>query len=304
VAEPVCPSGAQIELVFGQQRAIVVELGAGLRVYEDQGRAILEGYAADEMCTAGRGQTLIPWPNRISEGRYELAGRTHQLALSEPGRGTAIHGLVRWTSWRIEAHEPHRAVLTHVLYPQPGYPFALGLRLEYSLGDDGLGVRTTATNLGAEPCPYGAGAHPYLTAGTETIDPLLLRAPGTVRLLADPRGIPTGREPVGDTDHDFTTPRRIGRTTLDTCYTGLLRDADGRAWVELHAPDGRAARLWLDESYPYLMLFSGDSLPEFQRTSLAVEPMTCAPNAFRSGDGLRMLEPGESFAGSWGISNR
>ena len=304
MADPVCPSGAQIELAYGQQRAIVVELGAALRVYEHAGRALLDGYEADEMCSAGRGQTLIPWPNRIAEGRYAFAGRTHQLSLSEPGRETAIHGLVRWTSWRVEVHEPHRAVLTHVLYPQPGYPFALDLQLDYSLGDDGLRVRTTATNVGAEPCPYGAGAHPYLTAGTETIDPVLLHAPGTVRLLTDPRGIPVGREPVTDTEYDFTTPRRIGQTQLDTCYTGLVRGGDGMARVELRAPDGDTAALWLDESYPYLMLFSGDPLPELNRRSLGVEPMTCAPNAFRSGDGLRTLEPGESFASVWGISYR
>jgi aldose 1-epimerase len=52
------------------------------------------------------------------------------------------------------------------------------------------------------------------------------------------------------------------------------------------------------------MLFTGDSLPDASRRrgGLGVEPMTCAPNAFASGDGLRVLEPGESFSAAWGIA--
>jgi len=56
--------------------------------------------------------------------------------------------------------------------------------------------------------------------------------------------------------------------------------------------------------YSYLMLFTGDPLPEVDRRSLAVEPMTCPPNAFRSGEALISLEPGASWVGEWGIDPR
>jgi aldose 1-epimerase len=181
----------------------------------------------------------------------------------------------------------------------------LALRIEYRLGDDGLTVTTTARNVGARRAPYAAGYHPYLRLGTPRIDPLSLRIPARTRLEADDRGIPTGAtHPVEGTPFDFTTERAIGDTQLDTAYTDLLRDDDGRARVVLADPStGRRVELWLDDTHPYLMIFTGDGLPQpdKRRTGLGVEPMTCAPNAFRNGLGLRALEPGEEFTTRWGI---
>ena len=296
------PSGEQVELVLDDQRATVVEVGGGLRSYVVGGRDVLDGYAVGEMCSAGRGQLLIPWPNRIQDGVYEFEGRTHRLPLTEPGRRNAIHGLVGWVSWRVGEREAHRVVMEHTLRPQPGYPFSLALSVEYELSAAGLTVSTTATNLGSEPCPYGAGAHPYLTLGTETIDELLLQIPAGTMLRADERGIPIGAAPVEGTEYDFGSPRPVGSTVLDHAFTSLERDEHGVARVRLESPDGRRVELWVDGSHPYLMLFTGDPLPSVCRRSLSVEPMTCPPNAFRSGEALIRLEPGESFAGSWGIS--
>jgi aldose 1-epimerase len=297
------PSGQQIEIAAGDQQAVVVEVGGGLRSYSAGGRELLDGYRADEMSSSGRGQVLIPWPNRLQDGSYEFDGRRHQLPLNEPEHGNAIHGLVRWTAWTAADREPHRAVMERVLHPQPGYPFSLGISIEYALSDGGLQVRTTATNLGTDPCPYGSGAHPYLTLGTATIDPLILRVPGRTVLRSNERGLPIGRESVEGTEYDFQQPRRIGPTILDHAFTELGRDQDGLALVELRDPDhGAQVTLWVDQSYPYLMLFSGDPLPNVHRRSLAVEPMTCPPNAFRTREALIRLEPGSSFTGTWGIA--
>jgi aldose 1-epimerase len=165
-------------------------------------------------------------------------------------------------------------------------------------------VRTTATNAGAEPCPYGSGAHPYLTLGTAGVDTLILRAPAGVVLSEDERGIPIGRSPVDGTEYDFRRPRPIASARLDDCYTDLERDGDGTARVTLEDPEtGSSLSLWVDDAYAYLMLFTGDSLPNVNRRSLAVEPMTCPPNAFRSGEALIRLEPGESVTSSWGITS-
>lgn len=301
----VLPSGEQVELVHGDQRATVVEVGGALRTYEAGGLELLDGYGVGEMCSGARGQPLIPWPNRLRDGRYEFQGETHQLPLSEPAKRNAIHGLVRWANWTVRERSDERVTLEHVLHPQAGYPFALHLAITYQLGEGGLRVETTASNVGDAACPYGAGAHPYLTLGTETIDSLLLQAPGAIRLLEDERGIPIGAESVEGTEYDFRRSRHLGAVRLDTGYTELERGDDGLARVELQTPDGkRAVALWLDESYPYLMLFTGDSLPEVERRrrGLGVEPMTCAPDAFASGGGLRCLRPGESFTSAWGIA--
>jgi aldose 1-epimerase len=295
--EAISPSGEQVELELGDQKVVVVGVGGGLRGYWRGDAPVLDGYGVDEVCSSGRGQLLAPWPNRIQDGSYEFDGRTFQLALDEPERQNAIHGLVRWAHWTVAEREPDRAVLEHRLYPSPGYPFTLDLRAEYSLDDEGLTVRVRAKNVGPDACPYGIGAHPYISAGNGLVGELELSVPARTALVSDERSIPTGRKSVEGTELDFRTARPIGSTQLDHCFTDLERDGDGRARVEL---GGRAA-LWVDESYPYLMVFTGDWLPDVARRSLAVEPMTCAPNAFRTGDGLLVLEPGEATSSSWGI---
>jgi aldose 1-epimerase len=303
-AARVAPTGEQVELVHGDQRAVVVEVGGGLRAYAAGQRELLDGYDVDAMSTSGRGQLLIPWPNRLQDGRYEFDGRRHQLALSEPEHGNAIHGLVRWTRWFVREREADRVLLEHVLHPQPGYPFSLALEVEYALAADGLSVRTTATNIGVDACPYGAGVHPYLTVGTPSVDAAILTSPGATVIRSDDRGLPVGTDRVERTPFDFRRARAIAATTLDHAFTDLERGDDGLARVELRHPDGSGVVLWVDEGYRYLMLFTGDPLPDVGRRSLAVEPMTCPPNAFRTGESLVRLEPGETHTARWGLTPR
>jgi aldose 1-epimerase len=299
---PRAPSGDQIGIYHGDQRAVVVEVGGGLRTYSAAGRELLDGYRADEMSTSGRGQVLLPWPNRIQDGSYEFDGERHQLPINDPAEQDAIHGLVRWDAWTVGEREPHRVVMEHLIHPQPGYPFSLAVSIEYLLSDEGLRVATTATNVGAGPCPYGCGAHPYLRAGTQAVDAVILRAPAHTVLWSDERGIPVGSESVEGTEYDFRRPRPIAATRLDNAFTDLEPDGDRLARVVLSDPEREGqVTLWVDETYPYLMLFTGDTLPDGGRHSLAVEPMTCPPNAFRTGEALIRLEPGRSFTSTWGI---
>lgn len=254
------PSGEQVELVLGEQRAVVVEVGGGLREYAVGGRDVVFGYGRDAICGSARGAVLMPWPNRIAEARYEWQGETLQLPVTEVSSGSAIHGLVRWASWRAVEREPARVVLEHLLYPQPGYPFALRLRVGYRLEERGLVVRTSAENVGERECPFGAGHHPYLVAPTGRVDDLVVE------------GEPIGERRLDDTSH------RPGGWRIEVA----------------------GATVWADESWPYLLLFTGD-LPDIRRRGLAVEPMTCPPQAFRSGEGLLRLSPGDVFTGEWGI---
>jgi aldose 1-epimerase len=295
----------QIEIARGQQRVGVVELGGGLRSYEVAGRELLDGFPPGERPASGRGQVLAPWPNRIEDGSYEFNGKGMQLPLNEPEHGNAIHGLVREATWSIVDSASDRVVLGYVLEPQPGYPFPLVLNIEYALSDAGLAVTTTARNVGPEPCPYGSGQHPYLSLGTPTVDTLRLRVPGRAVLFSDDRGLPVRSQVVDGTEYDFRAGRTIGGSVLDNAYTELERGADGRACVLLDDPDSDAEiTLWVDESYPWLMVFTGDPLPDVARRSIAIEPMTCPPNAFRTGESLIRLEPGESTASTWGIEPR
>jgi len=193
--------------------------------------------------------------------------------------------------------------MRHRLYPQPGYPFLLDLEIDYALDAEGLTVQTRATNAGPSACPFGGGAHPYLRVGTGPIDLARLQVRASAMLRSDDRGIPVGSLDVSGTAIDFRADRAIGATVLDHALTGLERDKDGRAWVTLSGEQGEIVRLWLSDAYPYVMLFTGDTLPGGGRRSLAVEPMTCPPNAFASGVGLIVLEPGDTFLGTWGIDS-
>jgi aldose 1-epimerase len=298
------PSGAQHEIRRGDQHAVVVEVGGGLRSYTVGGVDRLNGYGADERCSGGRGQPLMPWPNRLRDGRYEFEGKSYQLPITENEAGNAIHGLVRWSNWTSAEREPGQVAMEHVLHPQPGWPGTLALRIEYELGNDGLAVTAMATNVGAQACPFGAGFHPYLTLGTATIDPLIVQAPGATYLEADDRGIPVATHPVQGGPLDFRLPRELGDAVLDHCFGELERDDDGLARVRLTTAGGTArATLWMDAAFKYVMLFTGDTLaPEARRRGLAVEPMTCPANAWQSGEALLRLAPGESFTGRWGIS--
>jgi len=293
-------SGRQITITHGDLVAVVTEVGAGLRLLRHAGEDLIDGYEAGAVCEAGRGQVLIPWPNRVADGRYRWEGRDLQLALDEVPTGCALHGLTRWLNWRVAEERPDAAVLELRLHPRPGYPFLLDLRVEHRVGADGYRVRTTARNGGDAPAPYGTGAHPYLRLGAARVDDLEVRMPAATVLTADERGIPTGRAPVtGDTD--LRAGRRLGDTVLDTAFTDLDRDADGRAWVHVRATGGGAAAVWMDPAHTHVMLFTGDTEPTVARRSLGVEPMTCAPNALASGDGVRRLAPGESVTTEWGI---
>jgi len=287
------PSGAQYEIIFGDQRAVVTEVGATLREYSVGGRAVLDGFAVSEMCTSARGQLLMPWPNRLRDGRYEFGGRRLQLPLSEPERHNAIHGLVRWSSWLPVEHTPERIHLAFTLHPQPGYPFLLELAADYSVGPNGLRTIWSVHNLGSDAAPFGAASHPYLRPRTELIDGAVLRIPAQTYLEVDDRLLPTGRRlPADGTPYDFRVARPVADTVIDLCFA----DLDGSA-VEF---DG--LRLAWDGNHPYLQVFTADAVaPERRRRGIALEPMSCAPDAFNSGEGLAVLAPGDYRSGSWSL---
>jgi aldose 1-epimerase len=296
------PSGEQFEITDGEQRATIVEVGGGLREYEAGGRPVIDPYPVEAMCDGGHGAPLIPWPNRLADGRYRFDGVDYQVALTEPGKGNAIHGFMRWRAWRALEREPHRVVMGAVLHPLSGYPFAVELSLAYELGPGGLEVATTATNVGDRACPFGSGHHPYLSPGSGPVDDCLLEIPATTRLTTDPeRQLPTGREAVAGTAYDFRSPRRIGALRIDYPFTDLARGPDGRAVTGLTGPDGRRAELWIDDHYPIFEIYTGDTLkPARRRRGLGTEPMTCPPNAFQTGEHLIRLEPGETVTTRWG----
>jgi aldose 1-epimerase len=296
------PSGRQYEIRHGDQVAVVVEVGGGVREYQVGDRAVLDPYPREAMCDGAHGAPLVPWPNRLADGRYRFGGVDYQVALTEPEKGNAIHGLLRWRCWDVVRQDSNQITMGTRLYPLTGYPFVLDVEVHYTLDEEGLTVTTTATNCGEQACPYGCGQHPYLSPGGGLIDDAVLSFAAGTRIVTDPqRQLPTGTEPVAGSSFDFSQGRRLGDQQIDFAFTDLVRDGAGRAWVRLEGPDGRRAELWVDGSYPIVELFTGDTLrPHRRRRGLGAEPMTCPPNAFQSGDGVHRLAPGQAVTTCWG----
>jgi aldose 1-epimerase len=301
------PSGRQYELRLGHQRATVVEVGAAIREYAVGGRPVLDPFPVQAMADGAHGTVLVPWPNRLDDGRYTFDGVERQVALTEPDKGNAIHGLLRWRPWRAIEARGHRVVLGARIHPMPGYPFMVDVVIDYRLGETGLEVSTTATNVGTSDCPYGCGQHPYLSpgrssgAGSGAIDDSVLTLDAATRIVTDERGLPTGRQPVDGSEWDFRQGKKLGTLAVDSAFTDLTRDDDGRACVQLDGVDGRAAVLWMDRHYRYVEIFTGDTLaPDRRRRGVGCEPMTCPPNAFATGTDVMRLEPGQSVTTTWG----
>ncbi|GLZ03585.1 galactose mutarotase [Actinomadura sp. NBRC 104412] len=298
--EPI--SGVQHVIAAGPYRAVVTEAGAGLRELERDGLPLVLSFDADEPIQVSFGQLLIPWPNRIDRGRYAYDGRIHQLDLSEPKNECAIHGLVRSSPWTLVEREPHRVRLAHRLMGRAGYPFRLDLEADYALdAERGLTVRLSARNVGTRTAPYGHGAHPYLTVG-EPIDDCAVTVTADRWLPVDERLIPSGPAvDVTGTPYDLRNGRRLGGQVIDNAFTGLRRDAAGRAWVRLTG-GGRTTALWADAAHPWLEVVTADAAPgDRRRRGLGAEPMTCPPNAFATGIDVIHLRPGAHHTGSWGI---
>lgn len=297
MTERVLPSGSQWTISAGDYRGTVVSVGGGLRGLAYGDREVLVGYGEDESAHAGIGQHLVPWPNRITDGKYTFRGVDQQLYLTEPARSNAIHGLARWANWvRADDGTDESVVeVAHRLHGQPGYPHQLDLSICYHLdATAGLTVTARAKNVGADDAPYGYGTHPYLTVGRE-LDGCELEFTADSWLEVTPdRLSPIGLAPVAGSQYDFSQAMLVQDLDIDNAFTGLPLPWE----VRLTDPDtGNSARLRSDTRW--MQLYTGNAIG---RVGLAVEPMTCPPNAFITGEDLVVLEPGAEHTTTFAVS--
>ncbi len=296
------PSGNQHQITFQDQSATIVEVGGGIREYRVGQREVLESYPMEAMCDGAHGTPLMPWPNRLEDGKYSFDGNQYQVDITEPAKNNAIHGFLRWQAWNLIEQTDSQLTMGIRIHPRSGYPFTLDISVTYFLGDEGLTVTTKAENLGEMACPFGAGQHPYLSPGSGLIDDCIVTLDAGKRILTDnPRQLPRGSEPVAGSEFDFREGKKLNQQSLDYPFSDLARDRDGKAWIKLLGPDGHSAEIWVDESYKLIEIYTGDTLsPSRRRHGLGAEPMTCPPNAFKSGEDLIRLNPGDTFTGKWG----
>lgn len=296
----------------GLHEASVTQIGATLRTYTIDGRPLISGFAAEQVRPAYRGAVLMPWPNRVRDGRYSFGGTDRQLALTEPQRLTAMHGLVCWQRWEPAMEGSSRVSCETTLFPQQGWDWTLTCRMTYALDDDGLRVTAWVRNESDTAAPFGYSLHPYLTCGEASVDELELSLPAARTLGVDPERLLPEADTIAASlrDVDAATDLRAGPAlagrSLDTAYTDLRADPDGR-WraVLSHPPSGARTVLWAPATdLPWVQVFTGDALPEpaRRRTGVALEPMTCGPDALATGEDLITLNPGQEWSTTWGLS--
>jgi len=302
----------EITLTHGDWHLVVSPYGASLRGLSRRGadgslEEVVTGYAGAAGKVGGQGDVLIPFPGRIAAGKYTFEGQVYQMEISDKEGPNAIHGFLRHVLWESEQSTESEITFTTGLAADahPGYPFTLAARVTYRLEGGGLTCEFALGNLGETAAPVAAGFHPYFAAGSALIDTDTLSVPSESYLEFDDALIPTGRVlPVNETDLDFRQAHKISGTVFNTCYCSPERGPDGLARVTLSAPSARSLTVWMDTAFEYVVLYSGDPLPEsHRRRSLAIEPMTCGSDAFNHPAwGLVSLEPGETFSGAWGVS--
>jgi aldose 1-epimerase len=293
----------EFELVSGQWSAIVSSRGASLRGLSYDGSPVVTGYRGAANKQGGQGDVLIPFPGRVAGGRYRWDGLDYQLPITDKDGPNAIHGFVRTVDWQVESRTLFAIAFSYRFAGAPGYPFPLTLRIEYSLDANGLQVDTIISNTGALDAPVAMGFHPYFTVGSPRVDSDTLTLPFS-DVLEFERLIPTGRVmTVAEAGLDFRLPRVIGSTQFNHCFATPTRGADGLARVRLNY-GLRAFALWMDESFNYCVIYTGDALPPgVARSSIAIEPMTCGSDAFNHHDwGLQRLNIGSTITAQWGVT--
>ena len=301
VVQTFAPSGAQHVLRHGEQYAVVAAVGASLREYRVGARDVVLPFAEDEIAPAFSGATLAPWPNRLADGLYGYAGGTYQVPITEPDRLTALHGLVATTPFVVAGEAADDAVtLTTTIVPTHGYPWPVRLDVTYALGDGGLEVTTRATNLGTTSAPYGLGFHPWLSPGDASLDECALQLGASLHVTVDERLLPTGDEDV-EGRYDLLEPRALRGIALDDAWLAPVRDDAGLTWARLTTPDGSTTAMWADAAFEAWQVCTGDYVPAIARRGVAVEPMTCVADAFRTGDLLVELAPGAAHEARWGL---
>ncbi|TQL47012.1 aldose 1-epimerase [Homoserinimonas aerilata] len=287
-----------------QTRAIITEVAASLRELVIDGTAVTQPYPESSRPPFGDGIVLVPWPNRVEDGRWLLDGEVQQLDVTEPDRNSAIHGLLRNAPYTVAERSDDAVTLAATVFPQHGYPFLLDTTVRYELLADGLRVTHTVTNHSDAAAPVALGVHPFFRIGEVPTDDLVLTLSASSRFETDARLNPVGELATAGTRFDLSEGVPVRELQLDDAFGGLTPDADGTFSCSLTATDGRSLRVWQESDWRWVQVFTTREFPTDggPATAIAIEPMTAPPNAFNSGLGVRWLQPGESWSTSWGVT--
>ncbi len=244
---------------------------------------------ADSGSTAWGSFPLVPFSNRIRDGRFTWDGEEHRIAATEKNGPHAIHGHGRAVSWQVESFSETRAELSYV-YPGEDWPFPYKARQAFELVDGTFDISMTLENIGMKTMPGGLGHHPYLPwrSGPVLSTSFALIWPAVDGVL------PTGSEGIpGDLDFSVAEGRALPRG-LDTGFSGWSSHA------LLHWPEeGLSLEIDGSEALSHCILFTPEDKPFF-----CMEPVTHCIDAINlaaagvAGTGIQAVPPGGKLVAS------
>ncbi len=297
--------------IFNEDRSVLLEIipekGAKVNrlvlLTNSQSYGVIDGYTTPEEVEENaysKSSLLAPFPNRIADGTYQFEGKTYQLPINMPEEHNAIHGYIEHESFEVtlvqEVENGCVVELRHVSEGCEGYPFPFTITVRYTLSESKLHFEFMVVNTGNTNMPFGFGWHPYFTLGG-AVEDIELKLPAVKEIVVDERLIPTGEKKAFV---EFSELHRLENTKFDTGFTC----ADGQKKVILHERT-KKIQLELDmgdkESiWQYVQVFTPPQ-DSIAKNTLAVEPMTCEANAFNTGEGLKVLKPGEELGDAFRV---
>ena len=281
-------SGREIVLQAGDYEARIVTVGAGLAGLRYRGHDLVVPHGVSECPLGYLGKVLMPWPNRVAGGSYSWEGTSYDLPVDEPTFGTSLHGFVAFQEWEITEADASSVLLHTLIAARYSYPWTLAVSARYSLdANTGLTVELSATNIGEGTAPYGVGFHPYLAIDDTRADNLELQNPASIIYEANASMIPIAAHDVASFGLDFRSPTIIGTSRLYHAFAGL---PEGTWAVTLRDPAAGVGAS-LSSNARWLQVYSADYIG---RVGVAVEPMSCPPNAFNSSTDVVALGAGET----------
>jgi len=239
------------------------------------------------------GKILAPWPNRIKDGKYSFNKKDYQLPVNEVSKNNSLHGLVANCHWEVILQDQSKVILQHLLNQPDIYPGKLQLQVSYEIIEQGVEISVLSENVGDISAPYGVSIHTYLVAGALVKNnELLLQLPTDQFLEVDAeRLLPIKLQPVTGTNFDFISLKKISDLFIDHAFK---YSSDYPRSISLLNAEGKGAEVIFDEQSNWIQIHTADrDLQADSRMAVAIEPMTCPPDAFNSGIDLVVLEPGK-----------
>jgi aldose 1-epimerase len=281
--------------------ALVSPVGASLFELTLSGNKVIEQVAPGRP-ELYAGVVMAPWSGRIADGKWiDETGAERSLAINEPARNNALHGLVYDKNFEVKKSSASSVELVIDIAATEGYPYALRLAVSYELEEGELYASFAVKNLSDSRAPFSIGFHPYISTAWADA-PLQLQVSAESVLELNENMIATGKAKVSDAGKDLRSGKALAEVKLDDDFTDL-DFVQGIATTKLLTASGSGLEVWQEDVFKHTVIYTPEEFPTSADSikAIAIEPSSSAVNAFNTKEDFLLLSPGETRSGSWGI---